>query len=205
MAHIGKNFVFAMASIMFISSSGVASLDTNVFDLEMKRFETIEHRAYEKMSPCDKLEDDIEYRDCLVDAAVYALSARDSKNDGVSKVFDNIFSKIDEALKPGAALLIAQKAVEGFKASTLTNERATYYEILKNLMDNLPSGKEDFNLVYEYIKDNKFEIPEDVSNARMNRMGLKTENLGEKAEIMLGKRQVTAKAAAPINAIEVSE
>lgn len=206
MAQFGKNFVFVMAFAMSISSSAVADLDSNIFDLEMKRFETIEHKAFEKTRPCEKLEDDVEYRDCLVDGAVFALSARDSKNDGVGKVFEQIFSKIDESLKQGAGILIARRAVDGFKNSSDIAQQATYYEILKNLMDHLKGEKDDYTAVYELIKENKIEPSDDVVNARLRRMGLATENLTDKADSILKKTKAVAKAeTASSAAIEVSE
>ncbi|HEX4924503.1 MAG TPA: hypothetical protein VFV50_10470 [Bdellovibrionales bacterium] len=190
MTHFGKNFVFAALSLLFTASPSVASLDTNVFDLETKHYKNIEKRAQEKMAPCEKLDldQDLEYRDCLIDAAMFALSARDSKNDGVSRVFDNVFSKIDESLKPGAALIIAQKAVEGFKSSTNVADRATYYEVLKNLMGLLPTEKDDFRATFQFIKDNDFEIPDDVKNERMKRLAVKTADLGELAEVVLSTK-----------------
>lgn len=190
MTQFGKNFVFAGFTLMLTASSAVASLDTNVFDLETKHIRSIQARAEEKMAPCEKLDldQDVEYRDCLVDAAMYALSARDSKNDGVSRVFDSIFSRIDESLKPGAALIIAKKAIEGFKSSTGTAERATYYEVVKNLMNLLPTEKDDFRATYEYIKNNDFEIPDEVKTERMKRLAVKTADLGDLAEVVLSTK-----------------
>jgi hypothetical protein len=205
MAQIGKNFVFAVAFIVSISSSAVASLDSSVFDLEMKRYDLVEHRAFEKTRTCDKFEDDIAYRDCLIDAAVFALSARDSKNDGVGKVFEQIFSKIDESLKLGAALLIAQRAVDGFKSSSKMTEQATYYEILKNLMNHLKGEKDDYSPVYEHIKNAKIEASEEMINARLHKMALKTEDLTEKADMLLNQAKAIAKVDTASNAIEVSE
>jgi hypothetical protein len=190
MALYRKLFVLSFSYVMLATSAAVASLDTNIFEMETKLLESIQTKTNEKMQPCEKIdfEEDLAYRDCLAEAAMYPLSARE-KNDGITRVFDTVFNKIDESMQAGAAMKIAQDAIDGFKnKENDVKDRATYYEILKNLMDRLPQSKEEFRSVFTLIKDANMEIPEDVENERRHRMGLQTAALTEKAELVLSQK-----------------
>lgn len=203
MALYNKNFVITVSFVMSMASSAVASLDTTMFEMETKLLANIQATAEKKTEPCEALDfdQDIEYRDCLVDAAMYSLAAR-QKNDGVASVFKNIFNKIDDALQPGGAMSIAEQAVEGMKSTDNVEKRTTYYEILNNLVDflshNKASNAGDFKPVYEFIRNANLEAPEDVVKMRRERMSLKTVDLHAKVDMILSQKIST-------NAAEVSD
>jgi hypothetical protein len=198
MALIRKMFVTTILIVMSAASAGVASVDTNVWELETPLLETIQTKAEQKMAPCEQLDlhEDIEYRDCLMDAALFALSARE-KNDRTKVVFENVFNKIDEAYQVGAALKIAREAIDGLKTEGDVKFKSTYYEILKNLMARIPHDNEEYRQVFELIKKSEIEAPEDVVTDRRLR-GFKTAILTEEAEMVLSQKLSK-------NSVEVSE
>jgi hypothetical protein len=199
MALYRKTFVFSILFLMSASSAAVASLDNTLWEVETPLLEDFEAKVYQKMEPCtqDKSLKDLEYRDCLIDAALFSLSSR-SRNDSIESVFDrHVLNKLDPALHPGAAMKIAERAIDGLNNDTDVNMKSTYYEILKNLMSRIPDDKEDFRPVFAFIKNSKIEIPENVVKSRRDR-GVTTMALSEAADIILAKK-------VSVNTTEVSE
>ena len=198
MALYRKNFVISFFAVMSLASHSVAGIDTHVWELETPLLETIQAKAQQKMAPCERLDifEDLEYRDCLMDAAMFALSARE-KNDRIKAIFENIFNKIDEAYQPGAAMKLATAAIEGLKTETDVKFKSTYYQILKNLMERIPHDNEEYRPVFAYIKEQNVAAPEDVVKDRHAR-GFKTSILVEEAEMVLSQKISK-------NTIEVSE
>jgi hypothetical protein len=112
--------------------------------------------------------------------------SRRNQDDPTQDLFFDIFNKeIDQALRPGAALLILKEAINGANnENAAPKERATYHMIAENLIKILPK-KEMYRPIFEEAKNNKIEIGEEARTERMHRLGLKTQSVSTLAEAAL--------------------